>query len=154
MRVLASVVAAKASLLLAMVVSCSGGSPIPRASVDQAPTKTSICSIMANPKAFGGKAVEVVGRITATKEGIDIWDPSCRGVGIDLSIDYDVHADNGFEPLEALLKTNGLSDYPVIATIQGSFMPDQYDKIRRKKRTLLRVQKAMDVHLSAEEEYR
>jgi hypothetical protein len=77
-----------------------------------------------------------------------------RSLGIDLSIDFDVHSDNGFESLEAALKAHGLSDYPVIATIEGNFTPDRYDSIRRRKRTVIVVRKVKGIRQSSARERR
>jgi hypothetical protein len=78
MRVATPVAVTKATVLLVTLMSCSAGSARSQAAVDQALRRASICSLMAAPKTYAGKTVEVVGRITAVKEGIDMWDPSCR----------------------------------------------------------------------------
>jgi len=113
-----------------------------------------LCRLLADPRAYAGKTVEVVARITATKEGIDIWDPTCKNIGVDLVIDFDAPGKKGFSELEDSLRAHGLSDHPVIATLRGMFIPNQYDKVRRKKRTVLAVESVEGVHQAASVERR
>lgn len=56
--------------------------------------------------------------------------------------------------LEDALKAHGLSDHPVIATMRGVILFNQYDKIRRKKRTVLAIDSVEDVHQAASVEHR
>lgn len=116
--------------------------------------RASICALMAAPKQYTGKTVEVIARITRTKEGIGLWDPSCGNLGVDLLIDFDETDKPGFKELEEALKAHGLSDHPVIATVQGVFTFNQYDKFKKQKRTVLVASSVFNVHQSSDVEHR
>ena len=133
-------------LLVAACIGCAGeedksdhGSGPPTKKVD-------LCSLIANSKSYAGKSVATVGRITATKEGIDMWDPACTNLGVDISIDFDATGRRGFGVLEQALKAHGLSSHPVIASVTGVLRWNCYDKTRHKKRTVLEVESVDEVH--------
>lgn len=143
----------KISFLLALILGCRAPSDGSAATTtSRSPTALSLCTLTMTPKAYTATLVEVTGRITATKEGIDMWDPSCNR-GVDLSVDFDSQG-VGLKELEGALKEHGLSNHPVIATVAGSFVPDHYDSVRHQKRTILVVKRASDIHQSSEEEHR
>lgn len=142
------------SVLLALILGCRAGSDGSQAAMmSRNPTTIALCTLTMAPKADTETLVEVDGRITATKEGIDMWDPSCSNRGVDLSVDFD-SGGVGLKELEQALKEYGLSDHPVIATVDGSFIPDHYDSIRHRKRTILVVKKVSNIHQSSAEEHR
>lgn len=144
----------KISLLLAVLMGCSTSSHCSQAALDRSPTRLSLCSLIITPNSYAAKAVEVTGLITATKEGIRMWDPSCRSRGLDLSIDFALPGNAGFKVLDEALKAHALSDHPVIATIEGRFMPDYDDGTMQRKRTVLLVQRVTKVHQSSAQELR
>jgi hypothetical protein len=116
-------------------------------------TAATICAVLAAPKLYTGKPVEVVARITRTKEGIGLWNPSCGNLGIDLLIDFNETDKPGFKELEEALKVHGLSDHPVIATVQGVFTFNHYDKFRKQKRPILIADRILDIHQSSNVEH-
>jgi len=78
------------SVLLALILGCRAGSDGSQAAMmSRNPTTVALCKLTMAPKAYTETLVEVNGRITATKEGIDMWDPSCSNRGVDLSVDFD-----------------------------------------------------------------
>lgn len=154
MKLSIMVIAINLVLLLGAATSCNAGSQQAGLGNGQAVYKVALCKLLVDPKAYKGKSVEVVARITATKEGIDIWDPACSSLGLNLSIDFDAPGKHGFRELEDALKAHGLSDHPVIATMRGVILFNQYDKIRRRNRTVLAIESVEDVHQAASVERR
>jgi len=140
--------------LLGIVMSCSARSRQPQAATNQSFRRVTFCTLLADPKTYTGQALEVVARVTATKEGIDMWDPLCGKSGIDLSVDFDATNRAGFKEFEAALKEHGLSDRPVIATIRGVFVFNQYDKTRHQSRSIFTVDSVGDVHQANDVERR
>jgi hypothetical protein len=133
-------------LLLALFVfvsgACSGRSQVmPTTHV----SKVSMCALMATPKQYSGSMVEVAVRFTRTKEGTRLWDISCPDYGADLWIDPAVANDPSFLKLDEMLNAHGLSDHPVMATIQGVFSYAQYDKVRRQKRSTIKAEVVSDI---------
>lgn len=72
MRLSIMVVGINLVFLLGAATSCNAGSQQAELGNGQAVSKVPLCKLLAAPKAYTGKPVEVVARITATKEGIDI----------------------------------------------------------------------------------
>jgi len=58
----------------------------------------------------------------AWKHGTAIWDPTCHGQGADLQWRGNSH---GVMQLKEALNIHGMGDYPVIATLSGTWMGKQ-----------------------------
>jgi len=81
--------------------------------------KVNLCELLAHSEQYVGRTVSVTVRITATKHGTGIWDPSCMGGGADLQW----HGSTpGTNQLEEALRQYGMSDHPVIATLTGTWL--------------------------------
>lgn len=93
-------------------------------------------------------------RITSTKDGSSLWSPECRKFGLDLKIDASARSQKGISDLYQAMKLYGLSDHPVVATLTGVFIYDQYDETRHRRRSVFTASAATDIKQSVKEEHR
>jgi hypothetical protein len=114
----------------------------------------SLCDVLARPKAFSGKSMTMTVRITSTKEGTTLWNPACKGLGVDLQTDASARSQPGISALYQALRLHGLSDHPVIATVTGIFIYDQYDEVRHQRRSVVKATAATDIKQSDVVEHR
>jgi|ERR1019366_1330957 hypothetical protein len=83
----------------------------------------SFCELLAHSKQYVSRTVSVRVRITATKHGTGIWDPECSGRGADLQWQG---SSPGMKKLDEALRKFGMGDYPVIATLTGTWMGQEH----------------------------
>jgi hypothetical protein len=107
-----------------------------------------------NPSAFANRRTEVVVRITATKDGSSVWDPACSKSGFRFQIAPVAQDRPDILKLHRALREHGLSDHPVVAVLRGVLVIDQWDEIRRIRRTTFVVDAARDIRLSPSVERR
>jgi hypothetical protein len=87
-------------------------------------------------------------RITATKEGSFLWTPACRNLGVvSLQLEGQAESDSGLKGLQEMLRSHGLSDHPVIATLTGTFTYNQQPDEHR-HRAVFRANAASDLKQS------
>jgi hypothetical protein len=99
-----------------------------------APESASLCLVLAHPTDFSGKTMRMTVSITATKEGSFIWTPACRGLGVvSLQLEGQTESESGLKGLRDMLRSHGLSDHPVIATLTGTFTYNQQQDEHRHK---------------------
>lgn len=110
------------------------GSVVAQHPADVAQIKLPLCEVLTHPKKYSGSNLIITARFTATKEGTDLWDNRCPGLGVDLLEDPSVDLHPDIVKLYRMLKEHGLSDHPVTATLTGQFKDDQYDAVRDRKR--------------------
>ena len=93
-------------------------------------------------------------RITKTKDGTSLWNPSCAKHGIGMLMDAPSGSRPGLSELRRALTLHGLSDHPVIATLTGVFLYNDYDEIRHRHRSVLKVIDAVEIKQSETVEHR
>ncbi len=121
--------------------------------VDNQPAITvQICDVLKHPSEYAGKKIVMRVRITATKEGTSLWSPTCSKLGMRLH--YDSMTGPGIEELNRELKSHGLSDRPILATLTGIFMLDYYDEIKERVVRVFNVTAATDITQSDKVEHR
>jgi hypothetical protein len=116
--------------------------------------RVSLCDVLAHPKDFSEKSLIVTVRITATKEGASLWSPDCKKFGVDLLTDASAKSQPGIVALDQVLRLHGMSNHPVIATLSGIFINDEYDEFRHLHRSVFRATAATDIKQSENEEHR
>ena len=104
-----------------------------------------MCEILTHPTKYSGSNLIIAARFTATKEGTDLWDHGCPGLGVDLLEDPSVDSHPDMVELYRMLKKHGVSDHPVTAILTGQFKVDQYDVARQRKRWVFIVVAASDI---------
>jgi hypothetical protein len=137
-----------AFLVAAGVGNCAKGED------NDTPVRVSLCEVLAHPAEYSGKSLIITVRITSTKEGSSLWHPSCRKVGVALQFDASATSGQGIADLREVLRLHGLSNYPVIATLTGVFIYDQYDEVRHRRRSVFKATAATDIKQSHDVEHR
>lgn len=107
---------------------------------DAGPLKVSLCEVLKHPADYSGKKLVLRVRITATKEGAFLSDSECAKLGIDLWTDPAVRSDPGLSALHKALR-----EQSVDATMTGVFVPDQYDEIRHRRRSVFKATSAAEI---------
>lgn len=121
----------------------AAGTPI---AVGETPAlRPTLCELFAHPQKYVGKDLMVSARITQTKDGSDIWDPSCPNAGALLQTNPSTESDPTIVKLYRTLRLHGLSDHPVTATLHGILKEEQYEKVPNKRRLIFIVAAASDI---------
>jgi hypothetical protein len=100
------------------------------------------------PNAFAGRRLEIVGLITATKEGAFVWDSACRNRGIPLLFAKTAQEQSDILELGRAMRNHGLSDHPIAARLRGTLLIDWGDKVRQTTYTAFEVDGATDIEQS------
>jgi hypothetical protein len=142
------------SFMLVGISLLSAGVRNGSAAQTEKPVNVSLCDVLARPKDFSGKTLIMTVRITSTKEGSFLWSPECRKLVLHLEIDASARSQKGISDLYQALKLYGLSDHPVVATLTGVFIYDQYDETRHRRSSVFNASAATDIKQSVKEEHR
>jgi hypothetical protein len=130
------------------------GGPCAHGETNGPSVSVSLCDVIEHPRDYSGKSVVMTVRITATKEGTSLWNPSCAKDAIGMLIDAPSESGPGLLELRRAIKLHGLSDHPVIATLTGVFLYNDYDEIRHRRRSVLKVIDAAEIKQSQTAEHR
>jgi hypothetical protein len=143
------------NVALTLMLCCSASSQQQDSSRVQTPT-IPLCELLQNPSKYSGKTVTTTARIDSFKEGTDIWDPACRGRGADLHIADSARSSPSIVELNAALRKHGMGDYPLIATVTGTLLPNQREEhaFILQPRLVFLVSGAADIHHSTKIERR
>jgi len=116
----------------------------------------SLCELVEHSAKYVEKSVTTTVRITATKHVTELWDPACPNLGVDLWFRQPETTSPGMLQLHEALNTFGMGDHPVIATLTGTWMGEQYREHQfiQQPRIVLEVIDAADVHRSTKVERR
>jgi hypothetical protein len=134
-------------MMFAAFLAVAGNTCANANSRDASPT-VSLCEVLTHPSNYSGRKVKMTVRITSTKEGGFLWTPSCRSLGVaTLQIDDAVDSDSGISDLLDLLRSHGLSDHPVIATLAGTFIYNP-KKDEHRQRSVFKANAASNLKLS------
>jgi hypothetical protein len=87
-----------------------------------------LCELLRTPLSYAGKTVTTVARIDRFKEVTGIWDPACRNLGADLHTQDSDRSTLAMKKLAEELNKAGMGDHPVIATLTGTWLPNQITK--------------------------
>jgi hypothetical protein len=110
--------------LLFLVLFC-GWSHCARAESSGNPPAVSLCEVLSHPTDYSDRTLTLTVRITATKEGSFLWVHGCKSLGVvTLVMESQSESESGIKVLEDMLRSHGLSDHPVIATLTGTFTYD------------------------------
>ena len=120
----------------------------------QAPIQVSLCELVRNPSTYSGKIILTTVRITATKHGSSLWDPRCRSVGLAWQTDPLYKSTKELADLDREMSAHGLSDHPIVATLRGEFIHDQYNVLLKRRMSFLNVKAATDIRQTKDEEHR
>ena len=123
------------------------------AAQSEKPVNVSLCEVLTRPKDFSGKTLIMTVRITSTKEGGFLWSPECKKHVLYWKIDASARSQKGILDLYQALKLYGLSDHPVVATLTGVFIYDQYDGTSHRRSSVFNASAAADIKLSVKEEH-
>jgi len=85
-----------------------------------------LCELLQNPLKYSGKTVTTTARIASFKEGTGIWDPACRRRGADLHTEESARSSASIVELDKALRSYGMGDHPVVATLTGVWLPYQF----------------------------
>jgi hypothetical protein len=115
-----------------------------------------LCELLQNPSKYSGKTVTTTARIDGFKERTDTWDPACRGRGADLHIADSARSSPSIAELNAALRKHGMGDYPLIATVTGTLLPNQREEhaFLLQPRLVFLVSGASEIHHSTKIERR
>ena len=133
------------SILICMVLSLSNRPGVAQQPADAHPIKLPLCEVLTHPSKYSGRSLIVTATFTATKEGIDLWDRRCPGLGVDLLENPAVDSHPDMVELYRMLKDHGMSDHPVMATVTGQFKDDQYDSVSDRRRWVFIAVAASDI---------
>jgi hypothetical protein len=112
---------------LVMMLGCSAGvnqHGAPQAQIPAVP----LCELLKQPSKYAGKALTTTARITSFKEVTGIWDPACHGLHADLHTAESARSTASIVELDDTLRKHGMGDYPVIATLTGTLLPNQWEE--------------------------
>jgi hypothetical protein len=112
---------------LVLILGCSAGSRQHDVPLAQIPT-VALCELLQQPSKYAGKSVTTTARIASSKEVTGIWDPACRRLGADLHTAESARSTASIVELDDKLRKRGMSDYPVIATLTGTLLPNQWEE--------------------------
>jgi len=110
--------------------------------------RVSLCEVLTHPTEYSGKSMVVSGRITATKEHVGLWDPGCSKLGVSLVTGPKAESEPGITELYRAIRLHGLSDHPVIADLTGIFLENEYDNVRRRRRSVFKAVAAANIRQS------
>jgi hypothetical protein len=142
------------SILIYMILSMGNRTGVAQQSTAAPPMKVPLCEVLTHPKKYSGSNLVVTARFTATKEGTDLWDRDCPGLGVDLLENPVADSHPDMVELYRMLKDHGMSDHPVMATVTGQFKTDQYDAARDRRRWVFIAAAASDISQTKRVEHR
>jgi hypothetical protein len=91
-------------------------------------TTVPLCELLAKPLEYSGMTVTTTARIMRGKHVTGIWDPACANLGADLHTQDSGHSTPAILELDEVLNKHGMGDYPVVATLTGTWLPNQTTK--------------------------
>jgi hypothetical protein len=112
-----------------------------------------MCDMVTSGDSLVGKRIDVLVRITATKEGAFLWDPGCHGRVVAISFARPAQNQPDILELRRAMKDYGLSDHPVMAAVTGTLLLNRRDEVHPVLHNEFQVDAASDVHLSAAPEH-
>jgi hypothetical protein len=119
-----------------------------RAGDSGAPPAVSLCDVLTHPTDYSDRTLTLTVRITATKEGSFLWIPGCRNLGVvTLLMEVQSQSESEMKALQDMLRSHGLSDHPVIATLTGTFTYDRQPDAHR-FRAVFKARAASDLKQS------
>ena len=140
----------KMSRVLAVLLFCALASRNwANAHNNNVPTTVSLCEVLAHPTDYSGTKITMTVRIVGTKEGSFVWSPRCRDLGRPLlQVEDQSKPESGVKLLLDMLRSHGLSDHPVVATLTGVFTYEQLGMPSNRHKAVFKVSAASDIKLS------
>lgn len=111
----------------------------------KAPVEVKFCELVAHSEKYLDVIVAVRARLTYSKEGTSLWDPSCPNFGVILIAKSSDEADQSINELYERLKRVGLSSHPVTAMLTGVLKVEQPSPSQHRNRHEFFAYKAADI---------
>ena len=140
-------------LLLTWLPVCCGCQQI-KATSDSTIPVTSLCEVLKSPARFEGKPIRVDVQIMSMKEGSSMSTPDCDRLGIALVTTLEKGSEGGIFGLRSELTQYQKSSKPVLAILDGVYLPDFLDEVRHRRYPVFKAYAARNVRRSSVPERR
>lgn len=117
-------------------------------------TVMSLCEVLKSPEHFARQPIRVDVRITYMKEGASVSSPDCPKLGVVLVTTLEKGPQGGIPSLRSELTQYQQSSKPVLASLDGVYLPDFEDEIRHRRYPVFKAFAARDVRRSSVQEHR